>query len=64
MKKLPTLTVDLIDELKELYPDKSPRLADTDRMIWFKAGQASVVEHLVNRLETEGISFKFRSVLS
>lgn len=37
---------ELINYLEKQFPDKSPSLADNDRQIWYKAGQASVVLHL------------------
>ena len=32
--------------LEEYFPDSSPSLRDDDRLIWFKAGQCSVVAFL------------------
>ena len=37
----------LIDHLDRLYPAEPPSLADPDRVIWHKAGQRSVVAHLL-----------------
>tara|TARA_Y100000296_G_scaffold67261_1_gene79803 strand:+ start:248 stop:427 length:180 start_codon:yes stop_codon:yes gene_type:complete len=36
----------LIKDLEELFPNKCPDLKDTDREVWFKSGQASVIEFL------------------
>ena len=36
----------LIDYLEKQFPDKSPDLQDDDKVIWYKAGQSSVVKHL------------------
>jgi hypothetical protein len=37
----------LLDALDKLFPDKCPdRIKDSDRDIWFKAGQRSVVTFL------------------
>lgn len=51
MEKLPVLSVDLIRELDEEYPDRWPRLNESDREIWFKAGQRSVVDKLLALLK-------------
>ncbi len=43
---LPALSKDLIDKLDKLYPDKCPLLTDEERMVWYKAGQRSVINYL------------------
>ena len=43
---LPALSKSLIDKLDKLFPDKCPLLTDTDREIWFKVGQRSVINYL------------------
>lgn len=40
------ISQELIDYLKNKFPDKSPDLSDNERKVWFKAGQSSVVSHL------------------
>ena len=47
MERLPTFSVDLITELDKEYPDRWPRLNESEREIWFKAGQRSVVDKLL-----------------
>jgi hypothetical protein len=37
---------ELIDYLEQQFPNKSPELNDSERLIWIKAGQSSVVAHL------------------
>ena len=37
---------ELIKDLKLLFPNSSPNMKDSDREIWYKAGQSSVVEYL------------------
>lgn len=49
MKPIPMLSSDLIKELDEQFPDKCPELGDADRAVWYKAGQRSVVNHLIAR---------------
>ena len=42
----PILDKALIEYLEELYPDKAPDLSMEEKLIWFSAGQVSVVRHL------------------
>ena len=46
--KIPTYAIDLIEELNKSYPNKHPNLSDTEREVWFKAGQRSVVDALLS----------------
>lgn len=41
--QLPYTVEGLIELLEKTYPNKSPSITDTDREIWYKAGQSSVV---------------------
>lgn len=43
---IPTFDLELIKYLEELYPDKAPDLSMEEKLIWFSAGQVSVVRHL------------------
>jgi hypothetical protein len=43
---LPALSQDLINKLDKLFPDKCPLLTHTDREIWYKVGQRSVIDYL------------------
>ncbi len=51
MKPIPMLSVDLIKELDEQFPDRCPDLGDPERSVWYKAGQRAVVNHLLARLK-------------
>ena len=42
----PALSQDLINKLDKLFPDKCPLLTDTDREVWYKTGQRSVINYL------------------
>lgn len=53
MDHLPTYSVDLIKDLDKLYPHKYPLLTDTDREIWYKAGQRSLIDKLLSIIEEE-----------
>jgi hypothetical protein len=43
---IPYIESEIINYLDELYPDKSPDLSMEEKLIWFAAGQVSVVRHL------------------
>jgi len=45
--KIPPLSHDLIELLDADYPDRCPHIEDTDREIWFNAGQRSVINRLL-----------------
>jgi hypothetical protein len=44
------LTEELVQEIADLFPIHIPLVSDTDRQVWYKAGQCSVVEVLRNKL--------------
>lgn len=43
---LPALSQELINKLDKLFPDKCPLLTDSDREVWYKVGQRSVINYL------------------
>ena len=43
----------LVDELGEMYPPYTPTPRDTDREIMYRAGQRSVVEYILQKLEKD-----------
>jgi len=47
--KCPTVPKELIRFLASIYPDRSPRLDETERVIFYKAGQRSVIDYLIQR---------------
>lgn len=49
--KLPTYSIDLINHLNQLYPDRCPPLGSKSKEVWYAAGQRSVVNHLLTLLE-------------
>lgn len=49
----PFLSPQLIAALDARFPNRCPRLAQTDREIWFEAGQRSVVEILKETLKRQ-----------
>jgi len=46
---LPLITDDLIQGLDSLYPQRHPDLSLSDREIWYRAGQRSVVDYLIEQ---------------
>ncbi len=40
------ISQELIDYLERQFPNKAPDIKDSERQIWLKAGQVSVVSHL------------------
>lgn len=43
----------IIGYLKRKFPDKSPDLTNSEKEIWYKAGQVSVVRHLEGILKDQ-----------
>lgn len=52
---IPYIETEILQYLDELYPDKAPDLSMEEKLIWFTAGQVSVVRHLKeqHRLQEE-----------
>ncbi len=46
---LPLITDDLIQALDNLYPQRHPDLSLSDREIWYRSGQRSVVDYLIEQ---------------
>ncbi len=46
---LPLITDDLLQGLDNLYPQRHPDLSLSDREIWYRAGQRSVVDYLIEQ---------------
>jgi hypothetical protein len=49
--KIKQYSTDLIEDLDKVFPRKHPSLSDTDREVWYKAGQRSVVDLLQSSIE-------------
>lgn len=50
---IPYIDPEIIAYLGELYPDKCPDLSMEEKLIWFTAGQVSVVRHLKEQLKLQ-----------
>jgi len=49
--KISQYSIDLIEELDKVFPKRHPSLTDSEREIWYKAGQRSVVDLLQTSIE-------------
>ena len=48
-EKLPVITDELIFALDQIFPNRHPDLSLSDREIWYRAGQRSVVDYLIEQ---------------
>lgn len=52
-EKIPKVLPELTEWLDRQFPIQTPALTDTEREIFFKAGQRAVVEHLISILKEQ-----------
>ena len=52
--KTPLISEELINYLEQLFPDKCADLKDTEKEIFHKSGQRSVVNHLIEKFKLQG----------
>ena len=45
----PVIKNEIIEYLDSIFPEKSADLKDTEKEVFFKGGQRSVVNHLINQ---------------
>lgn len=50
---IPVIKEELIKYLDKLFPDKCPDLKDNEKEIYYKSGQRSVVNHLINQFNIQ-----------
>ena len=43
---MPLISEAMINRLEQLYPDKCPDLTNSEKDVWFKSGQVSVIRFL------------------
>lgn len=53
-KEIPVIDDKLVDYLDSMFPEKCADLKDTEKEIFYKAGQRSVVKHLIEKLKLQG----------
>jgi len=51
--EIPVLKEELIEYLEVLFPEQCADLNDRERDIFYKAGQRSVVKHLIEKLKQQ-----------
>ena len=49
----PIISQELIDYLDSIFPEKSADLKDTEKEVFFRGGQRSVVNHLINQKQQQ-----------
>ena len=49
----PIISQELIDYLDSIFPEKSADLKDTEKEVFFKGGQRSVVNHLIKQQQIQ-----------
>ena len=52
--KTPLISEELINYLEQLFPDKCADLKDTEKEVFHKSGQRSVVNHLIEQFKIQG----------
>ena len=52
--KTPLISDELINYLEQLFPDKCADLKDTEKEVFYKSGQRSVVNHLIEQFKIQG----------
>jgi len=62
-EKLPVITDELIFALDQIFPHRHPDLSLSDREIWFKAGQRSLVDYLIEQQKRQKDTMLTESVL-
>jgi len=51
--RIPIISNDLIKYLNSIFPDKCADLKDTEKEVFFKGGQRSVVNHLIKEKQIQ-----------
>ena len=46
-RRIPIISNDLIKYLNDIFPDRCADLQDTEKQVFYKSGQRSVVNHLI-----------------
>ncbi len=47
--QIPIISKELIEYIDSIFPEKSADLKDTEKEVFFKGGQRSVVHHLIQQ---------------
>ncbi len=62
-EKLPIITDELIFALDQKFPNRHPDLSLTDREVWYRAGQRSLVDYLIEQQARQKDTMLTESVL-
>ena len=62
--KIKQLSADLIADLDKQIPDRHPSLTDSERDIWFNAGQRSVVNMLLASMQQNQEDHELPTILN
>tara|TARA_B100001989_G_C24545085_1_gene470180 strand:+ start:896 stop:1105 length:210 start_codon:yes stop_codon:yes gene_type:complete len=60
---LPIISDEMIDALSVAFPNRCPDLSDTDREVWYKSGQRSVVDFLIEQQKRQKENLLTNSVI-
>tara|TARA_B100001094_G_scaffold39584_3_gene34104 strand:+ start:464 stop:655 length:192 start_codon:yes stop_codon:yes gene_type:complete len=61
---LPPITDELIEALDVAYPNRHPDLSLSDREIWYRSGQRSVVDYFIEQQKRQRETMLNQKVLS
>jgi hypothetical protein len=50
---LPPIPERLVSALAQQFPDRAPDLQWTEKEVWFRSGQASVVRYLITKMQEQ-----------
>jgi len=50
---LPPISERLVSALAQKFPDRAPDLQWTEKEVWFRSGQASVVRYLITAMQEQ-----------
>ena len=51
--KKPLISNEVIEYLGSIFPYKCPDINETEKEVWFKSGQRSVVNHLIKEKQVQ-----------
>jgi len=63
-EKLPVITDELIFALDQIFPHRHPDLSLSDREIWYRSGQRSVVDYFIEQQKRQRETMLNQKVLS
>lgn len=61
VSRCPTVPKDLVQYLSMLFPDRCPRLTESERDIFYHSGQRAVVDFLIQKYNEQNNEDVFRT---